>query len=600
MKIRLISYTKPHTDTFTEDYRDLSKLIDSPADLVAFCARVSNPQNQINKETSEKLLGYLLRNKHWSPFQMVDITLEIESTRDIIRQILRHRSFEFQEFCLSGDTEIYFGIPRQLKRGSYRRTTKIKLSDLYDKWTNGAKPIPSRYDSEKDVKISLKNRLRDMHIKCYDDNTKMLTTAHIKDVFKTGVKPIFEVVMADGKRIKTTKEHKFLTKNGFFSLEEIVGLEMVSNRAVMNVKNPIIAVNGIPCYRDRDWLIEKKQESLFKGGGIPWIANTYGINYNTLRKWIRIHGLQYTKKEVARTVDVWNKGKFGYSTGTRTREVRLKMRESALARGSNHNWYRGGNSKKREPLNGVDVKDFRAKNKNTCAECGAKSGVLDIHHIVPVSVDPTLQHNVDNWKLLCRECHKELHRKIDMTGWQNISAKNRVKNAYVPKWVAIRGITYLGEEETYDIEVDHTSHNYIANGIIVHNSQRYADPTSMDFEIREARLQDTKNRQNSIETDDKKLQDAWNVQQEIVQIQAINTYKWALENGIAKEVARSVLPEGMTTSRIYMKGSLRSWIHYIELRSDNGTQKEHREIAIECANVISAIFPMIKDFVSNN
>lgn len=131
-------------------------------------------------------------------------------------------------------------------------------------------------------------------------------------------------------------------------------------------------------------------------------------------------------------------------------------------------------------------------------------------------------------------------------------------------------------------------------------SQRYADPTSMEFVRREARLQDTKNRQNSIDTDDKNLQRSWDVEQEIIQIQAINTYKWAIENGIAKEVARSVLPEGMTTSKIYMKGSIRSWIHYIELRSGNGTQKEHREIAIECANVLSPIFPMIKDFVSKN
>lgn len=129
-------------------------------------------------------------------------------------------------------------------------------------------------------------------------------------------------------------------------------------------------------------------------------------------------------------------------------------------------------------------------------------------------------------------------------------------------------------------------------------SQRYADPTTMEFERREARLQDTKNRQNSIDTDDEKLQRSWDVEQEIIQIQAINTYKWAIENGIAKEVARSVLPEGMTSSKIYMKGSLRSWIHYIELRTGNGTQKEHREIALECANVLSPIFPMINDFVS--
>lgn len=229
MKVRLISYTKPAEDTFKDWGNNWAEYIAEPTELVAFCARVSNPQNQMNKETSEKLLRYLLRNKHWSPFEMVDATLEIESTRDIIRQILRHRSFVFQEF-----------------------------------------------------------------------------------------------------------------------------------------------------------------------------------------------------------------------------------------------------------------------------------------------------------------------------------------------------------------------------------SQRYADPTSMEFVRREARLQDLKNRQNSIDVADAALQRTWDVEQEIIQIQAIKTYQWAIENGIAKEVARSVLPEGMTTSKIYMKGSLRSWIHYIELRSGNGTQKEHREIAIECAEVLSSIFPMIKEFITNN
>ena len=129
-------------------------------------------------------------------------------------------------------------------------------------------------------------------------------------------------------------------------------------------------------------------------------------------------------------------------------------------------------------------------------------------------------------------------------------------------------------------------------------SQRYADPTKdLEFVLREARLQDTKNRQNSIEVvldnpEARNLAMGWERAQTRVKLAAIEAYNWAINNGIAKEQARAVLPEGMMSSRLYMNGTLRSWIHFIELRSANGTQKEHQAVARACAQAISAIFPM--------
>ena len=124
-------------------------------------------------------------------------------------------------------------------------------------------------------------------------------------------------------------------------------------------------------------------------------------------------------------------------------------------------------------------------------------------------------------------------------------------------------------------------------------SQRYANPVKdLEFIVREARMQDPKNRQNSIETENDEISENWKNKQVKIINDATEAYNWAIENGIAKEQARSVLPEGNTVSRLYMNGTLRSWIHYIELRSANGTQKEHMEIAIACADVINKIFPM--------
>ncbi len=127
-------------------------------------------------------------------------------------------------------------------------------------------------------------------------------------------------------------------------------------------------------------------------------------------------------------------------------------------------------------------------------------------------------------------------------------------------------------------------------------SQRYANPVKdLEFVTREARLQDLKNRQNSIENENEEISNMWIEKQEHLINEAREAYNWAIENGIAKEQARAVLPEGNTVSRMYMNGTLRSWIHYIELRSGNGTQKEHMEIAIACAEVITKIFPMSKN-----
>jgi thymidylate synthase (FAD) len=160
--------------------------------------------------------------------------------------------------------------------------------------------------------------------------------------------------------------------------------------------------------------------------------------------------------------------------------------------------------------------------------------------------------------------------------------------------------------EMVDVTLEIETTRDIARQILRHRSfvfqefsQRYADPTKdLGFVTKEARFQDLKNRQNSVDVTDEVLQNQWKDRQEVLLEQAQKQYAWAIENGIAKEVARVVLPEGLTASRMYMKGSIRSWIHYIQIRSGVETQKEHREVALACAKAIHPIFPMIKEFIN--
>jgi len=171
-------------------------------------------------------------------------------------------------------------------------------------------------------------------------------------------------------------------------------------------------------------------------------------------------------------------------------------------------------------------------------------------------------------------------------------------------------ITYLSKNQHWSpfemasicLEIETTRD--IARQILRHRSfsfqefsQRYA-VVNTEFETRKARMQDLKNRQNSLETDNPELEEEWVKKQQDVILASQEAYKWAIHNGIAKEQARAVLPEGNTMSRLYVNGTLRSWIHYIQLRSGNGSQKEHQEVALACAEAISSVFPMIKQFIS--
>lgn len=568
MEVNLISYSQPGAEF-------QSKLgVMNLQDLVAYSARVSNPSNQVNKETNEKLIHYLLSHAHWSPLEMVSVCLEITTTRDIARQILRHRSFSFQEFCVTGDTMITLELPgaaRKGKRASYKRS----IEHLY--------------------KLQSKNQMPEC-VRVFDEDTRTFVNAKIKEVFCTGVKPVFKITLANGKSITATKEHKFFTQDGFKTLEDAVGLMMHGNTVAMKNKTSI-ACNGTTAYQDKDWLFHTKADAIENGGGLRYIAETAEVSTHTIRKWLKRHGIQFTKKEVATYTPSWNKGLYGYHRPKHSMETIEKMRRSAK-KGKDSNLWRGGADRSERQR----ISDWGASNRAEllkkfdykCNHCGS-SDKLELHHKLTVASHPQLSYEKDNIEVLCKSCHWKQHK---LNGDTKIWREKSKGNLLTIEWSEVSYIEYMGEQMTYDMEVDHVSHNYVGNGILTHNSQRYADPTAdLGFVLREARLQDLKNRQNSIETDNASLMVAWEGKQEKLLDDIMLTYNWAITNGIAKEQARAILPEGNTVSRMYMNGSLRSWIHYITLRTGEETQKEHREVAHACAEAIETVFPMIKEFV---
>lgn len=530
---KVIAHTHPTKDIPTKTANE----------FIAYVARVSNPSNQDNIETSDKLINYLLNHKHFSPFEHYYLTLEIETPKDISIQLLRHRSFVFQEFCISGDSL----ITTVTKSGN---TKKVKISDLY-----------KRQQSKQYSQIS------DNLVRCYDLTQKKLVATKLKEVFQTGVKPVYEVVLDNGRKIKTTLEHKFLTKDGFRPLKELS-------------VDDFVASNGVALHQSFEWLQEAKQRNITNGLGVQGIADEAGVSYHTIRKWLKKHSLQFTPKEIASYTKIWNKGlakeqqpMFGKTVSEETRQ---KMRKSSR-KGEQSNLYRTGGNNTRQWRK--EVADFWYKRKNAlyikfggiCAIRNKKYELQDlqIDHIKPVSQYPELAYEESNIRLI----HKDEH---------NSKSLSEIANKQLTvTWQKITSIEYVGEEMTYDLEVEHSDHNYIAEGIVVHNSGRYQDINAMDnpFIIRETRLQDSKNRQNSLENTDEALDSAWKFAQKELLRQAQELYKNALEQGIAKEVARSVLPIGLLKSRLYITGNVRSFIHYLTVRLDPTTQKEHRELA---------------------
>lgn len=543
-KVRVIGVTKPVCD-----------FIPDSEGILSYAARVSNPSNQENFDTASGLLKYCVRNKHYSVFETCSITMEIETPRDIARQILRHRSFSFQEFCVAEGTKI-----STIVGGS---TKKVKIEDLY-----------KRYKSNQYWNKS------DNMVRVFDEKTSTLVQAKIKEVFKTGVKPVYKMTLDNGRTIESTLEHKFLTQEGFSKLGNIeIG--------------DFVGCNGIPVWQMQQWLAEAKFEAIENGTGLQGIADKAGTSTHTIRKWLKKHNPQFTKKQVAVYTEVWNKGldseKQPMYGKLISEETRMKMQDSSK-KGSSSVLFKGGNPRSF----GLEVRDYWYKRKNNliktlgsvCAVSGKECSFeeLEIDHIKPLSKFPELAYEASNIQLLC----KEEHRKK--------SALESSKRLLTASWHKVVSIEFVGDKETYDMEIDHDSHNYVANGIITHNSQRYAQSTT--FINRECRLQDEKNRQNSLECFDEDTAHVWKVMQAELLAVAEKNYQHALDIGIAKEVARTLLPEGLTLSKMYMQGSLRSWIHFIQVRDDEGiAQKEVVDVARKVKVELLKQFPCLEEVI---
>jgi thymidylate synthase (FAD) len=612
--------------------------------VIAYCARVSNPKNQNNPNVA-KLLNYCAREKHWSIFEMASMCVEINTTRAIATQILRHKSL-----CLGGDVKLYFELPNSTKRRK-RSLYKRSIKDIYELWHNGQKPIPISHkltwtmanilpdrlyspaelakeigiapenvrtlcqknklkhskvnnlisilgqdvidyyhSRENHIRLPYRKQIQKMRLRFYDLSSKTFSTTHIKNIWKSGIKSLFRVHTANGYYIDCTADHLLLTPAGYQSIGDALNVSVKNNKAIFDAEKEIfLACNGIPSYQDKEWLLSAKKTCIENQSGIEGIAELAGVSYHTIRKWLKIHNLQFSREEIAKITPIWNKGKTGYKNKPHSLETIQKMRNSAKRGADNFLWKGGVDRAERQKIadwcNSIRAELLKKANYS-CSICSSSKN-LELHHIKPVYSHPELAYEKDNLQVLCKNCHDKIHK---INGDTKVWRERNKGNSLTIQWAKVTNIEYLGEQEVFDLEVENENHNFVANGIVVHNcfqqfSLRYSE--AEELTIPEVRRQDTKNRQNSIDDLEPELKTWWEGEVKELYDRVETLYREALDRGIAKECARGILPLS-TSARLYASGTIRSWIHYLQVRANphSGTQKEHFEVA--CA--IKAIF----------
>ncbi len=436
-------------------------------------------------------------------------------------QLVRHR-VNLQELCISGDSI----IPT----------------------SQGPRPISELYRIQEEQRSKIKN-YKHPTVKSYDFTDKVFKYVPIKEVFSSGKKEVFEVTIQYGaagktRTLKATKDHKFYTKEGWLRLEDIS-------------EGSYLALNGAITYRCKDWLESKKAKFLELNIGMKGMASALNLNYNTLKSWIHKHNLSYTPLEVAKTFTVWNKNKRGkesHSFGrTHTDETRNKISERHV-----------------KPLGttkrGADFRRVRVLEayNHKCNVCDSTES-LELDHIRPVYTHPELGFDFDNVQILCSKCH------MSKTTQEIIASKTTIRYGRVSK------IELIGIEDTYDLEVDHPDHNYVANSIVVHNSRRFVSGKKTGFEFRVSeKMKNVKSRFTLITAENHSHcldYTTWNL------IDAcVNHYYKALEDGVKAEDARRIIPQAAYT-RLWMGFQKPQLDNFLKLRLDSHTQFESRVIA---------------------
>ncbi|HEX6290799.1 MAG TPA: FAD-dependent thymidylate synthase [Herpetosiphonaceae bacterium] len=557
-------------------------------------------------EREARLVKYLAEHEHTSPFRHAQLMFRFKAPLFCARQLWKHivgitpefdledqftgfsggfKDTGWNEACLTGDTEITF-----LQGGIRVSPYKLRLDQIVEMWQ-----VPWR-----------RERLQRRPLRVLNEQNGAFETSYVKEVYERGVQDVYEVVFSNNKRLRCTASHRFLTDKGWMTLGSALELQCLSNGVVAFRTDRKFVANGLPVagngkYRDREWMEEQRKQ----GRSVQEIADLAECTYHTVRKWLRIHNLKFAPEETYFKPGQrpWNVGKrYKFGPNPFSPELLAKVRKARS--GAASNFWKGGVTPERKNIERWTTEqgpNVHAKFDYTCQQCGKRGGKLHSHHIIPVWYDATKARDFDNLVSLCHECHRRIHtenRELEFAeaylGDNQITIdhsrqpKKASPRRVVPHLVDVVNVTYIGKLPTYDIEVE-THHNFVANGMVVHNSGRYVELQD-EFYIPEIwRAQSASNKQGSAGPLAEQTGAAEAYRQGLEAAYA--AYQRMRELGVAKEQARIVLPQSIYTQWIWT-GSLQAFLHVVDLRTKPDAQWETQQYGLAVQTILAEYFPV--------
>ncbi len=535
----------------------------------------------------------------------------------VAREWFRHRIG-----CLTGDAVVTFVNGNGQTGPGLRKT----MDELWTMWSEGevnghalSLPVAQEVDRLAAAGLSLRsiardvgcgrpgatshlrgtNRLRDakwrvrrMRLRVLNEDTNEFGVGHICDVVDKGLQPVYRVTLADGKELTLTENHRVLTHEGWKKLRDAVGLVGDGGEAKMTRPCELVT-NGVVAHRDRQWLAAQRAA----GKSVGEMAADAGCSYHTIRKWLAVHGLTFERGEAMRGHEPWNKGR-RYTTGRRLTPAHSEAIRRARS-GDRSNFWRGGITSERASIARWTTEQAPRVHQQydySCQRCLAQGGKLHAHHIIPVWLEPERARDLGNLITLCDDCHRGIHRTRDSElefAERFASFVGHVRDIPLRKagWrltgrpVSVVSIAYVGVRRTFDLCVEGPWHNFVANGVVVHNSfnefsMRYAKATD-DFWLpdpEDVRSQVGKPGAYTFEpVGDALAEETRDAMREVYE-QAYATYERLVEQGVAREVARAVLPVGAYTE-FFWTVNARAVMNFISLRNSETAQREIRRYA---------------------
>jgi thymidylate synthase (FAD) len=527
----------------------------------------------------DKYINHIRESRHGSILEHASYTfLFYGVSRSLTHELVRHRVGT--AFCLDGDTEIYF---EHLCNGHRQGARRRKIKDLYEQaqTKNG------------------RGRISLMNVRCLDESSGEFTTGSISAVTYSGKKAVYKITLEDGKSIVCSKDHRFLSPNGWDTIDSIVGGIDVTPGGVTTWinKDAYIMTNGIKAYKDKDWLYNKYIE---EGLSQEEIGNICGISKHTVRGWVRRYKLQkpYGSWTIGRSP--WNKGKT-YKRKPLTEEQKRRISKRMLGAG-NPQWKGGITSigiALRRPVEKFRMDVYRRDNFS-CVLCSSKKD-LTIHHVIPLYVDVSGAGASGNTVTLCRPCHNKVNgHEEDYVRLFNKYLGNTIKHTpkfikkltpgtcLVPKKTRIVSVEYVGIRDTYDIEMKGDNHNFVANGIVTHNSQisqRFIDESKIRF-VERPEFQNDPDLHAYFEDSIDLIMDKYReVLQKLSEEQKegskilYSEYKTELRKKV-HQASRYILPN-CTEAPIVVTANARAWRHFLEMRGSSAAETEIRSLAIK-------------------